>query len=57
MIVDAQGDADVFMLAGGLAYGNSAGIGIASTVFVHTDNVIASIGNFGGVTTGGCQTV
>ncbi|MBI3917574.1 MAG: hypothetical protein HY322_11275 [Betaproteobacteria bacterium] len=51
--VRAEGDADVFMLAGGLAYGNSAGIGIASTVFVHTDNVIASIGTFGDVTTGG----
>ncbi|TAK65480.1 MAG: hypothetical protein EPO22_04755, partial [Dehalococcoidia bacterium] len=53
--VRAEGDADVFMLAGGLAYGNSAGIGIASTVFVHTDNVIASIGTFGGVTTGGAN--
>jgi len=53
VIVDAQGDAKVFMLAGGLAYGNNAGIGIASTVFVHTDNVIASIGDYGGVTTGG----
>src|SRR5207248_2328753 len=43
------------MLAGGLAYGNNVGIGIASTIFVHTDHVIASLGSFGGVTTGGAN--
>ncbi|TIX19900.1 hypothetical protein, partial [Mesorhizobium sp.] len=41
--VTATGDADVFLLAGAAAFGQSAGIGISGTVFVHLDDVKAEL--------------
>ena len=51
--VTAKSDADIFLLAGGLAFGVSAGVGIASTVLVHTDNVRAEIVGNSIINTGG----
>ena len=42
--VTADAPFDLTQIAGALAYGNSAGIGISSTVLVHTDQVQALVG-------------
>src|SRR5690606_11526675 len=50
----ADADADIWMIAGGAAFsGSSVGVGIASTVFVHTDNVSAIVGEFASLSTSG----
>ncbi len=51
--VKATGDAKIFALAGGVAFGQGAGIGIAGTVFVHIDDVKAQILGHADVETGG----
>ncbi|MBK5565795.1 LEPR-XLL domain-containing protein [Ensifer sp. SSB1] len=49
----ATGDAKIFALAGGIAFGQGAGIGIGGTVFVHIDDVKAEIRGHADVETGG----
>ncbi|RUY91989.1 hypothetical protein, partial [Mesorhizobium sp. M7A.F.Ca.CA.001.10.2.1] len=53
--VTATGDADVFLLAGAAAFGQSAGIGISGTVFVHLDDVKAELYGDADVVTGGAN--
>jgi len=43
--VTAKGDLEALMIGGSVGVGNSAGIGISSTVFVHDDDVEARFGN------------
>ncbi|WP_233151895.1 hypothetical protein, partial [Pelomonas sp. KK5] len=44
LAVTADAPFDITQIAGALAYGNSAGVGISSTVLVHTDTVKALVG-------------
>ena len=54
----AKSDADIFMLAGAAAFSSSsAGVGIASTVFVHTDVVKAQMLGVADVSSGGANGV
>ncbi len=44
LAVTADAPFDIVQIAGALAYGNSAGVGISSTVLVHNDTVKAMVG-------------
>jgi hypothetical protein len=47
--ITAQGDLDATLIAGALAYGSSAGVGISSTVLLHND-VVRVLGREAAVT-------
>ena len=51
--VTSNGDMDALMIGGSVGVGNSAGIGVASTVLVHLDDVEARIGNRSVANSGG----
>ncbi len=55
--VTANGDLDALLIAGSVGVGSSAGIGVASTVLFHRDNVQARVGERAVVTAGGSSGV
>ncbi|MBI1398269.1 MAG: LEPR-XLL domain-containing protein, partial [Betaproteobacteria bacterium] len=55
--IRASGDFSADLVAGAIAYGPSAGVGVGNTTLVHTDDVSAWIGTEATVTSGGSVSV